>query len=336
MSETMWGVFQNTNAVDASDHLKLRDLPAAPPWRAFASTGQPIGHPDDFATSASAEEVDRGANFVCSDKLREAVNAALYLRRPLLLTGKPGTGKSTLVYAVARELCLGPVLRWSITSRSTLRDGLYLYDALGRLNDRKPGDAPGNDDIGNYLELGPLGTALYPTDWPRALLIDEIDKSDLDLPNDLLNVFEEGEVTIPELSRNPGPEAHVRLWRRQQKVPIEGGKFTCTQFPFVVLTSNGERTFPGPFLRRCIQFDIEDPTPAQLKDIVAKRLGVVGPDAERVIDQFDEGRKQGDLATDQLLNAIFLTVGRNWSYEDETAKALRKMLMTHLAQIEQK
>src|SRR5262249_38678447 len=152
---------------------------------------------------------ERGRGFCISDdpqdKTIELVNAALYLRRPLLITGRPGTGKSSLIYAVAWELRLGEVLRWSITSRSTLQQGLYHYDAIGRLQDSQLGGTTTEKrlppDISKYLKLGPLGTALLPTARPRALLIDEIDKSDLDLPNDLLNIFEEGEFPIPELER---------------------------------------------------------------------------------------------------------------------------------------
>src|SRR5262249_20206891 len=140
------------------------------------------------------------------------VNLALHLRRPLLVTGQPGVGKSTLAFSVAYELGLGPVLRWPITSRSTLLDALYRYDAVGRLqevslqreaarpsrrtqddatmpagNDATAPSADGADallGIGKYVRLGPLGTALLPRHRPRVLLIDEFDKSDIDLPND--------------------------------------------------------------------------------------------------------------------------------------------------------
>jgi MoxR-like ATPase len=326
-----WEIFARTNTQDPDDRLKLRNLPPPPRWRAFSATGQPTD-PDEFALKVPPQELARGANYVCSPELAEAVNAALYLRRPLLLTGNPGTGKSTLIEAVARELRLGPVQRWAITSRSTLRDGLYSYDALGRLNERKPDVEAADEDVGRFVELGPLGTALYPTSWPRALLIDEIDKSDLDLPNDLLNVFEEGEVNIPELTRHPRPKVEVRLWRSQRTVAIEKGKFVCRQFPFVVLTSNGERTFPGPFLRRCIQFTIPDPKIDQLKEIVTNRLGSVSPAADALIGEFDKMRAKGDLATDQLLNAIFLTLDEKRPLSEETRRRLQETLLKELAQ----
>lgn len=346
-SEADWQIFARTNEPDPLERLKLKNLPAPPKWRTFGHAAQPE-EPDAFASRT--DDVARGVNFVCSEELAEAVNAALYLRRPLLLTGKPGTGKSTLIYAVARELRLGPVLRWAVTSRTTLRDGLYQYDALGRLHDRPRanGDEPDRasrvrararskaaaENIGRYVELGPLGTALYPTRWPRALLIDEIDKSDLDLPNDLLNVFEEGEVHIPELARASESTIHARLWRRQERVPITAGKFLCEQFPFVVLTSNGERTFPAPFLRRCIQFTIPEPTSEQLTEIVTGRLGTVTAEGSRLIGEFEELRKKGDLATDQLLNAIFLTLDSARSLPDETRARLHAMLLRELGQIE--
>jgi hypothetical protein len=147
-------------------------------------------------------------------------NAALYLRRPLLLTGSPGAGKSTLAHAVAYELGLGRVLHWPIVSRSTLQDGLYRYDAIARLQDNQiaahSGTAPPGG-IGSYIRLGPLGTALLPTAKPRVLLIDELDKSDIDLPNDLLNVMEEGEYGIPELERLAEREPQVDVLRHQRR-----------------------------------------------------------------------------------------------------------------------
>ncbi|MFM6814789.1 MAG: AAA family ATPase, partial [Dolichospermum sp.] len=122
-----------------------------------------------------------------------------------------GTGKTSLAYAVAYELGLGEVLHWPITTRTTLKDGLYSYDAIGRLQDAKDKDKDNLAEIGKYINLGSLGTALLPSEKPRVLLIDEIDKSDIDLPNDLLHIFEEGEFEIPELRRIADKIAQVEV-----------------------------------------------------------------------------------------------------------------------------
>jgi MoxR-like ATPase len=262
----------------------------------------------------------------------EAVNTALYLRRPLLVTGKPGNGKSSLIRAVARELRLGPVLRWSITSKSTLRDGLYLYDALGRLDEQKRSGKERDDtDIGKFIELGPLGTALLPADWPRALLIDEIDKSDLDLPNDLLNIFEEGEFSVPELARakvdREDQGIPVRTWRRQGLTSIISGYVRCTHFPFVVMTSNREREFAPAFVRRCIRISIEEPDPAMLGDIVRSHFDEpTRVQAEQLIEQFLQDRNGKELATDQLLNAVYLIFRSGNEFGENDKKQLIEKL----------
>ncbi|GAB3862239.1 AAA family ATPase [Dactylosporangium cerinum] len=167
-------------------------LPKPPPWRTF--TGGPVqpAPPSDESEGArrlGAEQVTRG---IADSHVIDMVNAALYLRRPLLVTGRPGTGKSSIAYQVSRELRLGRVLRWPITSRSTFKSGLYEYDAIGRAQAVSAKLDTEAADIGNYLRLGPVGTALLPWKLPRVLLIDELDKSDIDLPSDLLNAFEEG------------------------------------------------------------------------------------------------------------------------------------------------
>src|SRR5262245_57077550 len=225
------------------------------------------------APGLSRDNPGRGRTYQATEEQIRLVNAALYLRRPLLITGKPGVGKSALAYAVAYQLKLGPVLRWSITSRSTLTEGLYRYDAIGRLQEVQlnPKQVP---DISKYLRLGPLGTALLPSDKPRVLLIDEIDKSDIDLPNDLLNIFEEGEYEIPELARLPAIDqpVPVREFQSDNKVKIDKGKVRCTTFPVVVLTSNGERDFPAPFLRRCLRLYIKPPDDKELARIVDAHL----------------------------------------------------------------
>jgi MoxR-like ATPase len=265
----------------------------------------------------SPGDLQRAVNYRADQDAVEMVNAALYLRRPLLVTGKPGTGKSSLPFAVAHELNLGPVLRWTITSRSTLREGLYSYDAIGRLQDvnlsrREPAAEP--DDplatIGDYVRLGPLGTALLPFERPRVLLIDEIDKSDIDLPNDLLGLFEHPEYTIDELARVSDriPDVSVLTADGDLRVGLHRGRVRCREFPFVVLTSNGEREFPPAFLRRCLRLDLRVPNRAQLADIVQSHLGPELADSGRdLLDAFMSRRGQGDLAADQLLNAIYLT-----------------------------
>ena len=186
-------------------HDGITRLPPPPPWRAF--DGGPVL---ETPPGGSGNE-HQATTYRPSDDAVQQVNAALYLRRPLLVTGPPGTGKSTLAYAVAHELELGPVLHWPITSRTTLRDGLYQYDPLTRLY-AAGRTAPRPDRAarrtGGHRPLHPprparhRAAALRP---PRVLLIDEIDKSDIDLPNDLLNVFEEGEYEIPELARLADP-----------------------------------------------------------------------------------------------------------------------------------
>ncbi|MFN0088030.1 MAG: AAA family ATPase [Blastocatellia bacterium] len=281
-------------------------FPPAPPWRTF-----------------SRNKDRRGETYRATEEQVLLVNAALILRRPLLVTGKPGVGKSSLAYSVAKELGLGEVLRWSITSRTTLVDGLYRYDAIGRMQEVQINVADEKQkekipDIGKFVTLGPLGTAMLPSDKPRALLIDEIDKSDIDLPNDLLNIFEEGEFEIPELARVPESQqpVTVRLFQSDATTPIEFGKVTCTTFPFVVMTSNGERDFPAPFLRRCLRLNIEPPSVAELKEIVQSHLSEhlkqldasVGGKIDGLIAEFVKNRDERNelLANDQLLNAVFV------------------------------
>ncbi|GAA4010236.1 MoxR family ATPase [Streptomyces plumbiresistens] len=278
-------------------------FPAAPPWRRFdrpeTVTGDRVPYPRPYLIGFDEVQV---------------VNAALHLRRPLLVTGQPGTGKSSLAHAIAHELALGRVLQWPVNSRSTLQDALYHYDAVGRLRETSVRrDADGTDpDIGQYIRLGPLGNALVPRKRPRVLLIDELDKGDVDLPNDLLTIFEEGEFAISELTRLPASHApvHVLTDDPDETAPITRGRVRCGEFPVVIITSNGEREFPPAFLRRCVRLDLPEPNESRLREIVAAHLG---PDAlddtDDLLREFLERRAEGELATDQLLNAVFLRKG---------------------------
>ena len=327
-----------------------REIPLPPPWR------RPRRASEQGVTllPPPGDEADvRGTTYRPGETAIEMVNAALHLGRPLLITGKPGTGKSSLAHSVARELGLGPVLRWSITSRSTLREGLYEYDALRRLADYNLEQAR---PIGEYITLGPLGTALLPWARPRVLLIDEIDKGDIDLPNDLLNVFEEGEFFLREAAGRPGDAAggategaaeplRVRTFDFGQPFVelADGPAVRADRFPVVVLTSNGERDFPAPFLRRCLRLYVPPPGVEHLMDILESHFAQDADRASFVADNRAEclalvrdfvarSRTGGVLATDQLLNAVYLTVKAGEPVDDPEAvrKRLRDALLMTL------
>ncbi|MBA0051543.1 MoxR family ATPase [Streptomyces sp. AJS327] len=319
-------------------HGEVRRLPPPPPWRDFSDAGE--ADDGDAARRLGVERVRRAVveNLFPREEEIEAVNAALYLRRPLLVTGNPGTGKSTLAHAVAHELGLGRVLRWPIVSRTVLQDGLYHYDAIGRLQDvqldRAGGEEPAvRPPIGSYIRLGPLGTSLLPSPdgLPRVLLVDELDKSDIDLPSDLLNVLEEGEFTIRELERvaDRTPSTEV-LSDDGGQVPVVGGRVRCTVFPFIVLTSNGERDFPAALLRRCVQLELKPPGNEQLAAMVAAHLGEGAlEEGGDLVERFLQ-REPGQLvATDQLLNALYLTQ-RAPGAERVTRNRLADMLLRPL------
>ena len=344
---SVWPIYTGTGV----PHDGIDRLPAPPNWRAFDG-GPPVPSPDQADPGTLRRLGPRngsaGSSRVPDYQEIQMVNAALFLRRPLLVTGRPGTGKSTLAYLIAEELKLGPVLRWPITSRSTLLEGLYRYDAIGRLREEnlrqlrdrtstekalaagKPqptAGSPGRDsmgDIGRHLRLGPLGTALLPYSRPRVLLIDEIDKNDIDLPNDLLNVFEEGEYEIDELARLPDEAGPVEVMTADPggHVKINQGRVRCLAFPLVVLTSNGEREFPPAFLRRCLRLDLQPPDPAQVAAIITAHLGPeAAASAKRHVREFLDRRNRSEVTTDQLLNAIYLATSGS-RYDGRSAEEI--------------
>ncbi|NUS13887.1 MAG: MoxR family ATPase [Streptomyces sp.] len=319
-------------------HDGIDRLPEPPPWRDFTHDG-PVTPFDRTAGAESGRRLPVAEAYRADGPTIEAVNTALYLRRPLLVTGDPGVGKSTLAHAVARELRLGAVLRWPVNSKTGLRDGLYRYDSLGRLEEagvaRESAAGPargGVTDLGRFVRLGPLGTALAPYALPRVLLIDEIDKSDIDLPNDLLDVFEEGQFEIPELSRvaDKQPQVRVRPSDDGEPVTVLRGTVRCRTFPFVVLTSNGERDFPPAFLRRCVRLHLPSvDDDERLRAIVRAHLPTAGADAEEVIGRFLDHAASGELATDQLLNAVYL-VSRTAREGAPDLERLTQLVFQHL------
>ncbi|MEV5315519.1 MoxR family ATPase [Streptomyces sp. NPDC052610] len=298
-------------------HDGIARLPDPPPWRAFDG-GPVIKKTPPLGTESTRRLGTRGLGAIAwRPEDLELINAALYLRRPLLVTGDPGSGKSTLAHALAHELGLGRVLHWPVVSRTTLRDGLYAYDAIARLQDMQLAREQGGqatEDIGEYLRLGPLGTALLPYARPRVLLVDELDKSDIDLPNDLLNALEEGEFRIPELQRIARRQPKVRVLTDDGgRALVEEGRVRCRAFPVVVMTSNGERDFPAPLLRRCLHLDLPSPRDdewgaARLEAMVRAHFGDAPSAAhDALIRDFLRSSPGALRAADQLLNAIYLT-----------------------------
>jgi len=181
--------------------------------------------------------------YIASPPLIDAVNCAIALERPLLIKGEPGTGKTLLARHVADGLGM-PMESWHIKSTSKAADGLYVYDTIQRLNDARFGDGDVKD-VRRYIKLGPLGR-VFAAEERQVLLIDEVDKADVEFPNDLLRELDEMRFTVLET----------------------GDEVVAAKRPVVIITSNNEKELPDAFLRRCVFYFIDFPDVPLMKQIV--------------------------------------------------------------------
>ncbi len=202
--------------------------------------------------------------YLVGERLRAAADAALFLGRPLLLTGEPGCGKTEFAYAAANDL--GRRLeRCQVRSDTTSRDLLYKYDAVRRLADAQVRDVRARDPR-RYVELQPLGRALAGAN-PSVVLIDEVDKAPRDLPNDLLSELERYTFSIPEIADLGDETEPVRSHGMTLRAELGPPALR----PLVIVTSNAEHQLPDPFLRRCVFHHLEFPSRAQLETILRHR-----------------------------------------------------------------
>lgn len=219
-------------------------------WTEYRGDGL---NPDGLPATTRSEQ----GRYLADPELVVAVNTALAVGQPLLVTGEPGTGKTMLAWSVAAELGLGSVLAFHTRSDNRARDTLFSLDNMRRFYDAQVSDARASE-LRNYVQWRPLGRAIRSASR-RLVLIDEIDKAPRDFPNDLLDVIDQMEFTVPELKR----------------------RYRAKQRPVVIITSNSERQLPLPFLRRCVYHRLEFPGPGALKMILRERLGEL---PEKLVD----------------------------------------------------
>lgn len=245
-------------------------------------------------------------DYVATDDLKVAVNASIVLERPLLIKGEPGTGKTVLAEEVAKALN-APLLTWHIKSTTKAQQGLYEYDAVSRLRDSQLGDARVSD-IRNYIKRGKLWEA-FTSDQRPVLLIDEIDKADIEFPNDLL----------------------LELDRMEFHVYETGETIKAKQRPIMMITSNNEKELPDAFLRRCFFHYIKFPdadTMARIVDVhfpgIKKRL------VEEALRIFFEVREVPGLkkkpSTSELLDWLKLLLNEDMSVEQLRERDPRKLI----------
>ena len=235
-------------------------------------------------------------DYVATDDLTVAVNAAVTLERPLLVKGEPGTGKTELARQVSRALGL-EMIEWSIKSTTKAQQGLYEYDAVSRLRDSQLGDERVND-VKNYIRKGKLWQA-FEADRKVVLLIDEIDKADIEFPNDLLQELDRMEFHVYETGET------VRALHR----------------PIVIITSNNEKELPDAFLRRCFFHYIRFPDPETLRRIVeVHHPGIKESLLSTALTQFYEIREQSGLkkkpSTSEVLDWLKLLLAEDLDAAD--------------------
>ena len=246
------------------------------------------------------------ANYVATDDLKVAVNAAVTLRRPLLVKGEPGTGKTVLAHEIA-EAAGAPLIEWHVKSTTKAHQGLYEYDAVARLRDGQLGDARVHD-IANYIRKGKLWEAFTSPALP-VLLIDEIDKADIEFPNDLLQEIDRMSFDVYET----------------------GERVTAKERPIVIITSNNEKELPDAFLRRCFFHYIRFPDRETMQAIVDVHFpGIEKRLVGRALDIFYEVRDVPGLkkkpSTSELIDWLKLLLHEDMPLEVLQSKEARKAI----------
>ena len=245
-------------------------------------------------------------NYVATDDLKVAVNAAVTLERPLLVKGEPGTGKTVLAEEVARALD-APLLQWHIKSTTRAHQGLYEYDAVARLRDGQLGEERARD-VRNYIKRGKLWEA-FTSDERPVLLIDEIDKADIEFPNDLLQELDRMEFFVYET----------------------GETIKAAQRPVVIITSNNEKELPDAFLRRCFFHFIKFPDPDTMQSIVDVHFpGIKQRLVSNALKMFYELREIPGLkkkpSTSELLDWLKLLMAEDIDLDTLREKDVRKAI----------